>query len=352
VTDLEDEVLITVESGRLGHITLNRPRAINALTHTMVGRIHRALKRWHADDNIQTVLLDGAGDRGFCAGGDVRALYFDAIEGGGHARMFWADEYRLNATIANYPKPVVALMDGLVMGGGVGLAGHCSHRVVSESSTISMPEVTIGFSPDVGGTYLLAKAPGELGTHFGLTSGRMAAGDALLCGFADVFIAFDRRAALLQALTNTDVDTAVRSVSSQPPASGVATEQVWIDRCYATDSVEEILQRLTAESRFDVTDRLARLSPTALKVTLQALRMARHDTELAQSLRRELRVSVHSLTSHDFIEGIRAQIIDKDRNPQWSPSRLADVAPADVDRFFHPLGEGELNLAEDQLPKG
>lgn len=345
---VDQPLVLLSTSGAVARVTLNRPRAINALSHEMVRLISAALDAWRNDDTVRTVVLDGAGERGLCAGGDIRAIYLDILAGGTASAAYWADEYRLNAAIADYPKPFVAFMDGLVMGGGVGLSAHASHRVVNESSVIGMPEVSIGFAPDVGGTFLLSRAPGELGTHVALTSARMSGADAIACGFADVFVPAGRRAEVLRRLSLGEQVEAVLGSSAEPgPPSELAAHRPWIDHCYAPDSVEQIVQRLSNAASPDANAAaaaIAALSPTALKVTLRALRLARADTDLAQSLRRELRVSVHSLTNPDFAEGIRAQVVDKDRNPVWKPAELAAVSAEDIDTFFGPLAAGELDL--------
>src|SRR4051812_23080473 len=196
---VEPTVLVRVHDG-LGHLTLNRPRAINALSHEMVGLMQAALDAWAEDPAVRTVVIDGAGERGLCAGGDIVAIYTDARAGGSATIDYWADEYRLDATIAGYAKPVVVFMDGIVMGGGVGISTHASHRIVEEGSTIAMPEVGIGFVPDVGGLFRLARAPGQLGLHAALTGARLTAGDAILLGLADSFVPRERRGELLAAL--------------------------------------------------------------------------------------------------------------------------------------------------------
>jgi enoyl-CoA hydratase len=345
VTAAEDEVLVRERDG-IGHLTLNRPRTINALSHGMVTTLAAALEEWRHDDRVRTVVIDGAGERGLCAGGDIRAIYEDARAGSDASLAFWADEYRLNADIARYPKPVVALMDGIVMGGGVGLSGHASHRVVTEDSVVAMPEVGIGFTPDVGGTWLLSRAPGELGTHLALTSDRMDAADAIHCGFADHWVSRDRRAELMAALASTDADAALAALAGPAPGvSRLAAQRGWVDACYAADTVEEVLDRLRAadapEAR-EAAERIAALSPTALKVTLRAVREARGDQCLEDTVAREFRVSARSLAGHDFPEGIRAAVVDRDRNPSWRPSSLAEVTDSDVDAYFRPLGDREL----------
>lgn len=346
----EPEVRIDKRDG-LGLITLNRPKAINALNHPMALAITEALRSWATDSEVRTVAVTGAGERGLCAGGDIVAIHQDASGGAANANsptgVFWRDEYILNALIGRYPKPYVVVMDGIVMGGGVGLSGHGSHRIVTERSKIGMPEVGIGFIPDVGGTYLLARTPGEIGTHVALTTARMGAGDAIAAGFADYYLASEHIPALLDTLRTETAEIAIAKFATDAPESALVAQQEWIDSCYRADTVEEIVARLQAhdapEAAKAAVDILAK-SPVALKVTLRSLRSARAATSLEAVLNEEYRVSIASLASHDLVEGIRAQVIDKDRNPQWSPATLAEVTAAQVDAYFAELGDRELGL--------
>lgn len=346
----EPEVLIDKRDG-VGSITLNRPKAINALNHPMALAITDALRSWADDEEVRTVVVTGAGERGLCAGGDIVAIHADAKSGGANADsptgVFWRDEYILNALIGSYPKPYVVVMDGIVMGGGVGLSGHGSHRIVTERSKIGMPEVGIGFVPDVGGTYLLSRAPGEIGTHVALTTARMTAGDAIATGFADYFVSSENIPALLDTLRAEPADIAIAKFATAAPESGLAAGRDWIDACYGASTVEEIVSRLETadapEARAAAAEILAK-SPVALKVTLRSLRAARELTSLEAVLNEEYRVSIASLGSHDLVEGIRAQVIDKDRNPQWNPATLADVSDAQVAAYFVELGDKELGL--------
>ncbi|CAM4474006.1 enoyl-CoA hydratase/isomerase family protein [Nocardia ninae] len=349
----EPEVLIEKQDG-LGLITLNRPKAINALNHSMALAISEALHAWTDDDEVRTVVVTGAGERGLCAGGDIVAIHTDATGGAAGADSptgrFWRDEYVLNALIGRYPKPYVVVMDGIVMGGGVGLSGHGSHRIVTERSKIGMPEVGIGFIPDVGGTYLLSRTPGELGTHVALTTARMNAGDAIAAGFADYYIASEHLPALLDTLRTETAEIAIAKFASAAPASGLLAQQDWIDACYGADTVEEIVARLQAHEAPEAAKAAADIltkSPVALKVTLRSLRSARSAPNLEAVLNEEYRVSIAALASADLVEGIRAQVIDKDRNPQWSPATLADVTTAQVDAYFAELGDQELGLVSN-----
>ncbi|GAB2702219.1 enoyl-CoA hydratase/isomerase family protein [Nocardia thraciensis] len=355
---MSDEVLIDKRDG-LGLITLNRPKAINALNHPMALAILTALREWADDDEVRAVVVTGAGERGLCAGGDIVAIYNDAKdnaaqeESGSHRAAdsatgrFWRDEYILNAYISRYPKPYVVVMDGIVMGGGVGLSGHGSHRIVTERSKVGMPETGIGFIPDVGGTYLLSRTPGEIGAHVALTTARMSAGDAIAAGFADYFVPSDQIPALLEALRTAEPDVAIAKFAQQAPASELVAQQEWIDACYSADTVEEIVARLRARPEPEANKAAAEVlskSPVALKVTLRSLRNAGAVANLEEALNEEYRVSVASLSSHDLVEGIRAQVVDKDRNPQWQPAALADVSAGQVDAYFAELGDDELNL--------
>ena len=334
--------------GHAAHIVLNRPRAINALTHEMVGLISAALEEWRDDDTVRTVVLTGAGERGLCAGGDIVAMWRDAKAGGTESAGFWADEYRLNATIAAYPKPYVAIMDGIVLGGGIGLSAHAPQRVVTERSSIGMPETGIGFLPDVGGTFLLSHAPGETGTHLGLTAGSIGAGDAIAIGFADHYVPTDRLPALLAALATEDADEAIAAAEQPAPPSPLAHARTWLDDAYAGDDVLAILDRLRAVGTEEATRAAATIeakSPTSVRVTLRALREAARFETLPPALDLEYRLALRFHTSHDFVEGVRAQVVDKDRNPQWQPPHVRDVDDATVAAYFETVGERELGLA-------
>ncbi|MGW5640459.1 enoyl-CoA hydratase/isomerase family protein [Streptomyces sp. NPDC003832] len=336
-------------TGRAGHIILNRPKALNSLTHDMVLRVDKALTDWEHDPAVETVVITGAGERGLCAGGDIRAIHDDARDGDGTASAaFWRDEYRLNARIAHYPKPYVAVMDGIVMGGGVGVSAHGSVRIVTERSQVAMPETGIGFVPDVGGTYLLALAPGELGTFVALTGAPIGASDALLCGLADHYVPSGRLGSLADDLAHLPAPEAVARHGRPEPEGELAGRREWIDACFSADTVEEIVRRLLAHgdpAAKEAAETVLAKSPTSLKVTLAALRRARRLGPLERVLDQEYRVSCAALTTPDLVEGIRAQVIDKDRAPRWSPGTLEEVTDDDVERFFTPLGERELGLA-------
>ena len=347
----ENHDVLLRREGHLGHIILNRPKAINALTHPMVTSIADALDAWEHDDTVATVLITGTGERGLCAGGDIVAIHRDAVTGGGETAEFWADEYRLNARIASYPKPYVAIMDGLVLGGGVGISAHGSVRIVTERTKIGMPETGIGFVPDVGGTHLLSRAPGEFGTHLALTAGSITGPDAIALGLADHYVHSQEIPELIDALATLNAESAVGAASNAlfAPAPLLA-ERPWISTAYKHDTVEEILAALRANpssAAQAAADAMASKSPTALKLTLASLRAARRSLGLVETLQREYRVSLRSLAGHDLAEGIRAQVIDKDRNPQWSPATLAEVTDADIATYFAGLGPRELGFATE-----
>ncbi|GAB4052269.1 enoyl-CoA hydratase/isomerase family protein [Catellatospora paridis] len=338
--------VLTRLTGQLGRITLNRPRAINALTTEMVTIMQQALDLWAASDRVRTVLVTGAGHRGLCAGGDIRAIHADAVSGGSRSLEFWAREYRLNATIARYRKPIVAWMDGLVMGGGIGISAHAGVRIVTERSRLAMPEVGIGFHPDVGGSWLLSHAPGQVGTHLALTGASIGAADAVHAGLADHIVPADRLPRLAAALAGADAASAVASHALAVPEGELAAGREWIDRCYAADSVSEILDRLRSDpapAARAAAAEIAAKSPTALVVTLRSLRTAAGLPSLEAALEQEYRLSAAMLRSVDFAEGVRAQIIDKDRNPHWKPADLAGVDVDTIAGYFAPTAE-DLDL--------
>lgn len=351
----DTDVLVRTD-GALGRLTLNRPKSINALTLEMVRQLHVGLDRFEADDAIQVVLLDGAGDRGFCAGGDIVALYEGSKAGTDEPREFWSEEYVLDARIARFPKPIVAIQDGIVMGGGIGLSGHASHRLATERLVSAMPEVGIGFAPDVGGTWLLTRPPGELGTHLALTGGRVGAHDAIAAGLSDRVIASDAVPLLIRDLATLPLDDALERAQAMPfeaPEGDLGHARPWIAEAYAHDTVEEILAALDArpeEGAAKAATAIRRASPTSVKVTLRALREAADLPSLEAALTHELRISCGFTAVPDFVEGVRAQVIDKDRNPQWDPPTLEGVTDELVDRFFAPLGDHDLHLEPDGTP--
>lgn len=350
-TLLRDGDLLVRSDGALRRITLNRPQALNAITLDMALAMTALLRQWESDPNVGAVLLDGAGGRAFCVGGDIRALYDAAKTGDSLPARFWATEYKLNVLIARYPKPLVAVMDGLVMGGGVGLSAHAAHRVVTERSAIAMPEVGIGFFPDVGACFLLARAPGYIGTHLALTGDRIGAADAIHCGFGDVHVPADRLGELPSVLAacrnSAQVGASLEGLSAAPAPARLPNEREWIDACYGADELEAIVTRLSAchaEAARAALDIMRKASPTSLKVALRNIRSAATFKKVEESFQQDYRIALACIAGHDFREGIRATIIDKDRNPRWRPDKIEAVTPDIVDRHFRSVGKLELEF--------
>ena len=347
--DKSTDMDVTFESrGRIGVVTLNRPQALNALTLAMVIDIDRQLATWGDDPGIAAVVIRSAGGRAFCAGGDIRALYEASRRGDAYTRDFYREEYRLNHRIKTYPKPHIALIDGIVMGGGVGLSVHGSHRVVSERSLFAMPETGIGFFPDVGGTWFLPRLPGSLGAYLGLTGARLGAADMLYCNIATHHCPSDRFESLLDDLGRSSVVTEVLDRHATDAGVPPLTQyRAVIDRCFAADTVEEILHRLDRESGDWAKETAALLrqkSPTSLKVVLRQLRLGADLPDFAAAMRLEYRLSQRCVGSHDFHEGVRAAVIDKDQAPRWKPATLAEVDENTVAGYFAPLEEPDLDL--------
>jgi enoyl-CoA hydratase len=351
VLEKEDELIATSE-GSLAVIRLNRPKALNALTLDMVRAMSAALDRFETDSSIGVILLEGGGERGLCAGGDIRSLYDSIRAGGDLGNVFWREEYILNARIASLKKPYVSFMDGVVMGGGVGLSAHGAHRVVTEKTQMAMPETGIGFFPDVGGTWLLSRAPGQLGTYYGLTGQSMTGMDAIRLGLADVLIPQEKLGELRQALVrlgpgaNNGMVRGVLAHYALPRGPAPIDEhQKMIDAAMARDSAADIVsafERDLSEFSQTVAKTLRSKSPTSLKLTLRLLREAKVSTSLRQCLVREYGAAREIFINHDFPEGIRAAVIDKDRSPKWAPATLEDVTPAMIDAYFVPRGVDEL----------
>lgn len=346
--------VVVRERGGLRRLTLNRPQALNALTLDMAATMTRLLRGWAGDASVGAVLIDGSGERGLCAGGDLRALY-DAARANDRTlpAKFWATEYRLDGLIARFPKPVIVVMDGLVMGGGVGLSAHAAHRIVTERSAIAMPEVGIGYFPDVGASFLLARAPGQTGTHLALTGERIGAADAIYCGLADIYIAAEKLAALPSALADCrsteDVRAHLDQMTSRPADGKLAEARRWIDTCYASERVEDIVASLSGcglDAARSALSTMQKMSPTSLKIALRNIRSALSFGTVEQSFQQDYRISLACVAGHDFVEGIRAAVIDKDRKPVWRPDNLAEVTPDMVERHFRPLGALELSFPE------
>jgi enoyl-CoA hydratase len=348
----EEPELILRREGAVGRITLNRPHALNALTLGMVEGMHVALDAFEADTAVRTVIADGAGERGFCAGGDIRSLYEHRNDGPAFAADFWRKEYRLDLRLSHFPKDVVSFMDGIVMGGGVGVSAHARYRIVTEKTAFAMPEAGIGFTPDVGATWLLPRAPGETGTYLALTGERVGAADAIYVGVADTCVSRDRLGELAAALSSEQGAAAniIRRFAGDPGVPTLAAHRDTIDHWFAGDDMEAIVERLASDgSAFAEKTRrtLLQKSPTSLKVTLAAQRRGWMLRSLAACLDMEYRVVMRLFASRELHEGIRAAVIDKDRNPRWEPATLAEVSDEAVAAYFATLGADELGLADD-----
>ncbi|MET0606282.1 MAG: enoyl-CoA hydratase/isomerase family protein [Beijerinckiaceae bacterium] len=340
--------IICEKRGAAGVVTLNRPHALNALTHGMVRVLAPALAAWSSDPSVTRIIVEGAGDRAFCAGGDIRALY-EAGSRGDHAGplAFWRDEYSLNAFIARYPKPYVALIDGIVMGGGVGLSLHGSHRVAGDRYLFAMPEVGIGFFPDVGATYALPRLPGRTGIWLALTGDRVKAADALALGLANHRVPSARMADLRSALIDgEDVDAAL--VAHDAPRDGAlpSIERATIQDCFSGHSVNDILARLDAFRTPFAAKAAATIrtkSPTSLKVAFEQMRRG-GSLSFAEAMETEYRIVSRIVRGHDFYEGVRAVIVDKDNAPRWSPPDLDAVDDDVVAEHFNSLGADEWRV--------
>lgn len=352
---MTDQEIIFTQRGGLAVINLNRPKALNAISLPMCRALDRKLIEWRADASVQAVLIKGAGERAFCAGGDIRRLYDllltrGAEEGGG----YYAIEYPMNARLHHFPKPYIALLDGITMGGGVGVSIHGSHRVVTERTMFAMPETGIGLFPDVGATYVLPRLPGELGLYLGLTGARLHAADCRFAGIGTHYVAGDGLSALEDALAAADLgDDAFAAVDAVlgrfvgdagPPSLPEISAR--IDTCFGQDSLAAVIDALGAEASGwgrEQLEQLGRKSPTSAAVTFRQLRQGvALDFDAAMQL--EYRLVQRFMAGHDFREGVRALIIDKDNQPDWRPARLEDVTDAALDAYFAPLAEGDLQL--------
>lgn len=330
---MTDDIIIT-QHGHAGWITLNRPQVLNALTHEMCLAIEQALDQWRNDAGIVHVVIEGVGERAFCAGGDVAKLYEAGRAGEfAYGQKFWRDEYRLNAKIYHYPKPYIAFLQGFTMGGGVGISCHGSHRIVGESSRIAMPECGIGFVPDVGGSLLLARAAGHLGEYLGTTGARMRAGDAIYAGFADHYIPEEYWSALKRDLKKKDVVDAVSGYSKIAHESAMAEDQHLIDSFFSHAGISQIVEALSSDQR-EFSDKalkmLLRASPLSVACTLWIIREVRKEPSIERALEWEYRFTSRATEFGDFLEGVRATIVGKDNSPQWKHADCKDVQPGEI----------------------
>lgn len=335
------------KEGAAGRITLNRPGALNALTYDMCLAIESALDVWATDPSVLLLMIDATGEKAFCAGGDIAQMYATGKAGDfSYGRQFWRDEYRMNAKLFRFPKPVISFLQGFTMGGGVGVGCHASHRIVCETSQIAMPEVSIGLVPDVGGSLILANAPGRLGEYLGTTAARMGPADAILAGFADYFIPVEAWSPLKAMLVETGDWTRVDAAASPAPEGHLAGLRPEIDRHFGGETLADILRSLRAEEA-DFTKetlrKLARNAPLAMACAIEMIHRLRGLDSIERALELEYRFTHRAMEHGDFIEGIRAAIIDKDRAPKW---RHSLDAPLDVDmsKMLRPLGPDTLTL--------
>ena len=341
--------------GSAGIVMLNRPKALNAITHDMVRALAAKLDDWADDTGVTRVVVVSNSERAFSAGGDIRALY-ELVKAGRQqdALAFFNEEYRLNTTIKRYPKPYVSLIDGIVMGGGVGLSIHGSHRVAGDKYAFAMPEVSIGFFPDVGGTYALPRLVGEIGTYCALTGERLKAADAVLSGAATHYVKSHHFAELLAALCGGDPVNAVLADFMERTGEGdVMPRRRTIDRTFSQNSVEAILSALDEEAgtgsdqarwAAELAQTITRKSPTSLKLSLAQMRFGRHHS-FEDCMRAEFRIVSRIVYGHDMAEGVRAVIVDKDNNPRWNPNDLAAVSDTMIECYFAPLPGAELELS-------
>jgi enoyl-CoA hydratase len=346
----EPEIICEIR-GSAGFVLLNRPKALNALNLPMVRELARALDAWERDPAVTRVVVAGAGEKAFCAGGDIRSLH-DLGKAGQHDEMltFWREEYILNARIQSYPKPYVALVDGIVMGGGVGLSLHGGHRVAGERWLFAMPEVGIGFFPDVGATYALPRLPDHAGTWLALTGDRVGQADALALGLATHAVPSARMAELAQALTGSDpVDATLARFASDPGPGKLAPERTVISHCFGAATLPDVLGRLDAKAAAGdafAARALATIrakSPTSVAIAFEQMRRG-GSLSFAEAMRLEYRIVSRIPRGHDFYEGVRAVVIDKDQKPSWRPQTLEELDPAAVAAYFAPLGGSELVL--------
>lgn len=330
-----EDTVITSRDGRVGRILLNRPKALNALDLNMIRVCTKTLNAWAEDPHIDAVVIEGAGDRAFCAGGDIRVLRDSQLNDRSIADEFFTEEYELNLIIANYPKPYIALIDGICMGGGIGMSVHGHYRVATEHAGFGMPETIIGFFPDIGGTFILPRLPGELGIYLGLTGLRVNGADAVHAGLATHYTPRARIADLSAALAK-EGPAALAAFNETLPPFSLAPHREAIDHCFSAETVPEIVARLKTQDApwaAEALKALGHVSPSALFWTLKALRRGRGLT-LKNALDAEFALTKTTMAHPDFVEGVRAMVVDKDRQPKWTPASVDAVDPAAIDALF------------------
>lgn len=325
--------------GALGLITMNRPKALNALTHDMARAIDAQLLDWAGDDAVKAVAIIGAGEKAFCAGGDIRHVADAGIENGLKSAAFFADEYRMNTRIKRFPKPYVAFMHGVTMGGGVGLSVHGAHRIAGDRTMLAMPETGIGLFPDVGGGYVLSRLPGETGMWLALTGARLKAADCLALGLCDLYIPTDRHADALRALEGGDPDAVTSFAAPAPGEETVAPRRAIIDHCFAADTLEGVFAALEADGSDWAAEQrniLETKSPTSMRLAFRQLRLCK-TMAFEECMALEYQLARFCMTHPDFYEGVRALLIDRDNAPHWRPATLAAADDAYVAEAFAPL---------------
>lgn len=344
---MTEEILIRVE-GQVGRMTLNRPEALNALTQTMIDAMLPILNDWAVDKDISLVMIDAAGDRAFCAGGDISQLYSESRAGNlEFGRKFWRDEYKLNALIANYPKPYLAIMDGIVMGGGVGISAHGAPRIVTERTMFAMPECAIGLVPDVGGSLLLGRTPGRIGEYLGLTGARLSGADCIYAGLADHYVLADDLDAMKQAIVKSGDITTIERFKRVPPIADLDANLEAINAAFGHETLAQIIDAVQADqSNWGVATQkgLYRAAPLSAHVALRMIRESRENNTIEGALTAEYRFVSRAAEHSEFLEGIRAAIIDKDRNPQWRDADFSAVTAERIDQMFQPAEDGDLTL--------
>lgn len=346
---------IAGQAGDLGLITLNRPQALNALSHEMIIKMYQQLIHWRGDTEVKAIVIQGSGEKAFCAGGDIRKVYDAKNDESLAMKQFFWDEYRLNSLIHHYSKPYIALLNGITMGGGGGVSLHGSHRVATEKFLFAMPETGIGFFPDIGGSYFLPRCKGQMGIYLGLTGARIKAAEALYLNLVNHFVGAEKLSELISVLAASDlgkdpcqkVTEILTEFSTQSPDSSLAELQNEVDDCFDKNSIEAILERLEKSDNADCQGMVKTIlskSPTSLKVTLEQLHRGKN-LDFNACMQMEYRLMIRFLQGHDFYEGVRAVIVDKDQKPQWNPSTLNGVTSQAVAHYFAPLeGMAELSM--------
>lgn len=338
--------------GALAEVEMTRPKALNALTLGMIEEFDPKLRAWRDDPGIAAVAIKGQGEKAFCAGGDVRAVWESGKQGGPLTRIFFWKEYCLNRLIHAFPKPYIGLIDGITMGGGVGLSVHGSHRIAGDRTMVAMPETAIGFFPDVGATWVLPRLEGEIGVYMALTGARLKAADALYAGFATHYVGGERKEEVAEALASADwsgnakgaVDRALANFAGDPGEAPLRANQEAINRCFGENRIEDIFRALEREGTDWAKETLETLqgrSPTSMKLSLAALRRGAQ-LNFDDCMTMEYRLSQALMAGHDFYEGIRAVLVDKDHDPKWKPDTLAGVDDATIEKAFASLGERDL----------